>query len=228
MPLSNLKHGGNSPDRPPARPESRIGTGSIRGVNPVMRAPPPKMRDLMPPPELETPANHYRAAGLGSSIVRQVEPEDVYDDRARYSYQQSNSGSSNSNNSRPASRDYYGGVSRPVAPERAATAPPPPPAVRQISNTSTVVTGSENWETYDDNSEPEEDLSDAYFAQLRAARASGKRVTPEAAPQYGQQQMKRPRGLPPAQQIGVGQVVVDHEGNRIVSGSEWTDDGEVY
>jgi protein regulator of cytokinesis 1 len=205
MPLSNLKHGGNSPERP--RPESRIETGSVRGVNPVMRAPPPKMRDLMPPPELETPVNHYRNAGFGSSIVRQVEPEDVYDDR--YSSQE---------NSRPASRDYY--HSRPSdRPAHPAYSQAPPP-VRQISNTSTVVTGSENWETYDDNSEPEEDLSDAYFAKLRAARA-GKRITPEANYGRPQSQMKRNRGLPPAH---AGQVMVDHEGNRIVSGSEWTDE----
>ncbi|KAK4123858.1 hypothetical protein N657DRAFT_573495 [Parathielavia appendiculata] len=206
MPLSNLKHGENSPERP--RPESRIGNGSVRGVNPVMRAPPPKMRDLLPPPELETPVNHYRTTGLGSSIVRQVEPEDVYDDR--YSSQE---------NSRPASRSYYS--SRPSERSAHPTYTQAPPPVRQISNTSTVVTGSENWETYDDNSEPEEDLSDAYFAKLRAARA-GKRVTPETGytrPHAGQ--IKRNRGLAPAQG---GQVMVDHEGNRIVSGSEWTDE----
>ena len=34
------------------------------------------------------------------------------------------------------------------------------PAARQISNTSTMVSGSENWETYDDNSEPEADATD--------------------------------------------------------------------
>ncbi|KAK4044688.1 microtubule associated protein-domain-containing protein [Parachaetomium inaequale] len=198
MPLSNLKHGGNSPERP----QSRAETGGPRQVNPVMRAPPPKMRELLPPPELETPVNHYRSTGLGSSIVRQVEPEDVYDDR--YSYQE---------NSRPASRDYYS--SRSTQPSY----PQAPPPVRQISNTSsssntsTVITGSENWETYDDNSEPEEDLSDAYFAKLRAARAGN------ARPQSSQ--MKRNRGLPPAH---AGQVMVDHDGNRIISGSEWTDE----
>lgn len=209
VPLSNLKHGGNSPERP--RPESRADTGTIRQSNPVMRAPPPKMRELLPAPELETPANHYRAAGLSSSIVRQVEPEDVYDDR--YSYQE---------NSRPASRDYFSSRTseRPAQP---AYAQPPPP-VRQISNTSntsTVVTGSENWETYDDNSEPEEDLSEAYFARLRAARA-GKLVTPEANyAGLNASQMKRHRGIPPAQ---TGQAMMDHDGNRIVSGSEWTDE----
>ncbi|KAK3295776.1 microtubule associated protein-domain-containing protein [Chaetomium fimeti] len=199
MPLSNLKHGGNSPERP----ESRAGPGGPRHGNLVIRAPPPKMRDLLPAPELETPVNQYRSAGLSASIVRHVEPEDVYDDR--YSYQESNS--------RPASRDYFSSRST------QSSYPQAPPAVRQIShnsssssNTSTVITGSENWETYDDISEPEEDLSDDYFAKLRAARAGAARPP---------SQLKRHRGLPPPQP---GQVTVDDNGNRIISGSEWTDE----
>lgn len=220
VPLSNLKHGSNSPERPRAesrlesRPNSRLETGSVRQV---MRAPPPKMRDLMPPPELETPVNHYRAAGLGSSIVRAVEPEDVYDDN-KYGAQE--------NNSRPLSREY---------PPPARSYPHAPPAVRQISNTSTVVSGSENWETYDDNSEPEVDASDTYYAKVRAARAGQQRITPEAAAAgYGrphhapaanaQMMMKRQRGLPPAHGHAAAHVVVDHDGNRIASGSEWTDE----
>lgn len=203
-PLSNLKHGNNSPERPRAdsmvelRPSSRLETGSVRQV---MRAPPPKMRDLMPPPELETPVNHYRSTGFSSSIVRQVEPEDVYDDH-RYSSQEI---------SRPLSREYPPARSYPQA----------PPAVRQISNTSTVVSGSENWETYDDNSEPEVDASDTYYAKVRAAR-TGQRITPEAS--YGRPhaaQMKRQRGFPPAH---AGHAMVDHDSNRIASGSEWTDE----
>jgi protein regulator of cytokinesis 1 len=159
------------------------------------------MRDLMPPPELEPPVNHYRSAGLSASIVRHVEPEDVYDDR--YSYEENN---------RPASRDYYKTSVR-SAQSSYPDAPAAPPPVRQISNnsshsssTSTVVTGSENWETYDDNSEPEEDLSDAYFARLRAARAGS------ARPQSGL--MKRQRAVPPT-----GAVMVDQDGNRIISAS---------
>jgi protein regulator of cytokinesis 1 len=91
-----------------------------------------------------------------------------------------------------------------------------------MSNTSTVVSGSENWETYDDNSEPEEDVSDSYYAKARAAR--GKRMTPEtgyARPQASQ--AKRARGLPPPSNHA-GHVMVDHDGNRIISGSEWTDE----
>jgi protein regulator of cytokinesis 1 len=163
------------------------------------------MRDLLPPPELETPANHYRSAGLDGSIVRHVEPEDVYDDRPK--------------GSRPASNDYHASMRHN---ERLAQAsyPQAPPA-RQISNTSTLATGSENWETYDDNSEPEMDASETYYAKMRAAR--GKRLTPEAG--YGQMQTsqpKRQRGIPPA--IHAGNVMLDHEGNRIASGSTWTDE----
>lgn len=203
MPLSNLKHGGNSPERP--RPESRAEVaGSRQANNPVMRAPPPKMRELLPAPELETPMNNYRSAGLSSSIVRHVEPEDVYNDR--YAYEE---------NSRPASRDYYSSraserSAQPVYPQ----APPPVRQISNTSNTSTVVTGSENWETYDDNSEPEEDLSDAYFAKLRAARTGN-------APRPNPNQMKRIRGIPPAQSV------LDHDGTRILSAGEWTDE-EAY
>ncbi|KAL2024711.1 hypothetical protein VTK56DRAFT_6912 [Thermocarpiscus australiensis] len=210
VPLSNLKQGNNSPERP--RAESRL-EGGVRHVNPAMRAPPPKMRDLLPPPELETPVNHYRSAGLGSSIVRQVEPEDVYDDRYDDRYYPEE-------NRRPMSQDYH--PSRPNERLAHLSYPPAPAPPRQISNTSTVVTGSENWETYDDNSEPEEDASDAYYAKVRAARAAGKRATPEAGyarPHAGQ--VKRHRGIPPTH---ASHATVDGEGNRIVSGSEWTDE----
>ncbi len=176
-----------------------------------MRAPPPKMRDLLPPPELETPMNPYRSAGLGSSIVRQVEPEDVYDDRHL------------SQPSRPASRDYHSSMRQN---ERFAHSgypqAPPPRHISNSSNTSTMISGSENWETYDDNSEPEADASDTYYAKVRAARA-GKRQSPDTG--YGRpqtSQAKRPRGIPPASHAG--QVMIDHEGNRIISGSEWTDE----
>ncbi|KAL1874372.1 hypothetical protein VTK73DRAFT_398 [Phialemonium thermophilum] len=211
VPLSNLKHGNNSPERP--RLESRAEASTLRQVPPAMRAPPPKMRDLMARPDLETPANPYRSAGLGSSIVRQVDPEDVYDER-HLSQQLS----------RPTSRDYHHGsiASMRHHNERMAQMPQypaAPPAARQISNTSSAaISGSENWETYDDNSEPEPDASDAYYAKVRAA-ARGKRMTPETG--YGGQ-VKRQRGIPPA--MHAGHATLDHEGNRIVSGSEWTDE----
>ncbi|KAI1106243.1 microtubule associated protein-domain-containing protein [Jackrogersella minutella] len=208
VPLSNLKHGSNSPERP--RPESRA-HGVLRPGHPLTRAPPPKMRDLGPPPELETPVNPYRNAGLDSnSYVRAVEPEDVYDDREyeQNSYQSYVNSQPLQNRPPPARNERLAQSSYPQA---------PPP--RQISNTSTTVSGSENWETYDDNSEPEPDASDAYYAKVRAARV--KRFTPESG--YPQEnQAKRQRGFPPA--MHADHVTVDAEGNRIISGSEWTDE----
>ncbi|KAF2970596.1 hypothetical protein GQX73_g2956 [Xylaria multiplex] len=206
VPLSNLKHGNNSPER--ARPETRA-QGTLRPGHPLTRAPPPKMRELVPPPELETPVNPYRSVGLGSgSHVRAVEPEDVYEDRNSHeSYGRScahQASYASTRNER---------LGQPAYPH----APPP----RQTSNTSTVISGSENWETYDDNSEPEADASDAYYAKVRAAR--GKRFGPEDG--YGNvqnSQAKRIRGLPPAMHGSHG--TIDAEGNRIISGSEWTDE----
>lgn len=206
-PLSNLKHGNNSPER--SRPESRA-HGALRSGPTLMRAPPPKMRELMPPPQLETPANPYRDTGLGSgTIVRPVEPEDVYDDRnSHQSYERPQS------NGSYASHASMRQVGRPEYPQ----APPP----RQISNTSTIVSGSENWETYDDNSEPEPDASDTYYAKVRAAR--GKRFTPEDPYSRTQaSQSKRFRGIPPPSGHA-GHGAVDPEGHRIISGSEWTDE----
>ena len=211
VPLSNLRHGNNSPERPRpesrARPESRIESANPRhGAS--MRAPPPKMRELLPPPELlETPANPYRGTGLESSIVRNVEPEDVYDDRYR-----------SHNSSRPMSRDYAS-----MRPPAQSSYPQAPPPARQISNTSTVVTSStSNWESYGDScgeeSEPEMNVSETYYAKLRAAR-QGKRQSPDTAyARPGPGQAKRQRGIPPATHAG---HAMDRD--RIIS-SEWTDE----
>lgn len=252
-PLSNLKHGNNSPERP--RAESRA--ENMRNGAPL-RAPPPKMRELVPVPDLETPANPYKSMGLPGSttIVRRVEPEDVYDDRPQ---QQTTAGGritrSNSNQShstQPSSyyeseyEDRYATVRAPKGhayhaqynqqqqqqqPQRGYPMAPPPP--RQISSTSqgsTNISGSENWETYDDNSEPEPDASEAYYAKLRAAR--GKRVMetegahdnvrPGTSGGLSASQSKRLRGIPASASANV--VMIDQDGGRIISGSEWTDE----
>ncbi|ORY70043.1 microtubule associated protein-domain-containing protein [Pseudomassariella vexata] len=210
-PLTNLKHGNNSPERP--RPDSRA-QGPLRPGPPLMRAPPPKMRELVPGPELETPSNAYRANGQGSSIVRQVEPEDVYDDRTShqgYEHSHRNHDSQSSHSSMRSNERF----AHPGYPQ----APPP----RQISNTSTAVSGSENWETYDDNSEPEPDASDAYYAKVRAAR--GKRFTPEDPYSHSQpSQTKRMRGIPPPTSHAGHAASLDNDAGRIISGSEWTDE----
>ncbi|KAF4633820.1 hypothetical protein G7Y89_g4293 [Cudoniella acicularis] len=219
-PLSNLNHGNNSPERklrPEVRPESRIDTDrTIRGkMGPPPRAPPPKMRDLFVPPPAPTPVSHPRPESvLSSGSVRHVSPEDPYgypqEQRNRpQSYQELKS--SMRQNERFTQSNSY-----PVAPPS-----------RQTSNTSsaiTTVSGSENWETYSEVSEPEQDASDEYYARLRAAR--GKRFTPDdgyAPPQGGQ--MKKQKGLPPYG-AHAGHGLMDAHGNRIVSGSDanWTDE----
>ncbi len=198
-PLGSLAHGSNSPERP------RVQGKGAGNAPPCMRAPPPKMRDLVLIPELETPAHAYRGVDASSGIhVRHVEPEDVYDDNFSQQY----SSRSNSNQSQLTQSTY-----------------PQAPPSRQISNTSTAASGSENWETYDDNSEPEVDASDTYYAKMFAAR--GKRALPEAG--LGQQiqaVMKRPRGL--AGLDHAGHVLVDDEGLRVVSESdEWLDEDHI-
>lgn len=220
-PLSTLKHGTNSPERPAQT------AGTLR----AMRAPPPKMRNLVSAPELETPVNPYKNANLGSSvIVRKVEPEDVYDDRPKSRHNEYSSHHSHPSEQYPSrgnsrAEDRYTTSSYQSEQRYAYSQAPLPP--RQISNTSnttasTTVSGSENWETYDDNSEPELDASDTYYAKMRAAR--GKRASPDPGyprgPPGGQ---KRLRGMPPMAH-GARQVMVDEAGNRIVSGSEWTDE----
>lgn len=194
----------------------------------MMRAPPPKMRDLMAQAEFEAPMNPYKSVGLTTCIVRQVEPEDVYDDRPRTA----RSNSDNSQYSYPSNTSHYS--SHPSFSEESfhdpyATirsqgyrpmAPPPPRQISGESMASTNISGSENWETYDDTSEPEVDVSDAYYARLKAART--KRFSPEQT-RPASSQSKRIRGIPPQGSYN-GPVMIDQDGNRIISGSEWTDE----
>jgi len=205
-PLANLKHGTNSPERP--RPEA----GSLRQAPAIhMRAPPPKMRDLMTAPSFETPSQPYGTSRTGPGAdSRQGGSDDTYaeSDRPHEPYSRCPSELSMQQPTRAAERFTL------------STRNHLPPA-RQISNTSTAASGSENWETYDDNSEPELDASDTYYAKIRAAR--GKRPTPDGGYGHPQSiQSKRPRGLPPA--AHASQVIVDGQGNRSASGAEWTDE----
>ncbi|CAK7198355.1 Microtubule bundling protein [Sporothrix eucalyptigena] len=251
-PLGTLKHGGNSPERPragtaaaaaasDARCATNIGSAGgdmLRQAPTLMMAPPPKMRELVRVPQLETPANPYRGTNLGSSInVRHIEPEDVYDDRYdndrydndRYDDRSQTSSNQTHGSLRPSSQQSYSSQQyrqlQQIQQQQQHAG-----SVRHISNTSTTVSGSENWETYDDYSEPEPDASEAYYAKMRAAR--GKRMTPDIVSNYAangrpasSMANKRQRGIPPpASTPYAGHVLVDTDGNRIVSGSEWTDE----
>ncbi|KAL8943799.1 MAG: hypothetical protein Q9211_000842 [Gyalolechia sp. 1 TL-2023] len=190
VPLGNMQHGGNSPER--RAPETSYDTNTMRKMAPPTRAPPPKMRNIFEPPTV-TPRNYddryhddsenFRCASVASSTgtgsVRQITPEDVYDDRERMSYVTSSAMQSEQNTPQNY-RDVQ--ASKHYDPRHQQKSQYAPIAdSRQISTTSTSTTaasGSENWETFDDASEPEVDASEAYYAKLRAAK-TGKRFTPE-------------------------------------------------
>ncbi|KAJ9618913.1 Microtubule bundling protein [Taxawa tesnikishii (nom. ined.)] len=169
VPLSSMPHGNNSPER-----KSRLG-GTVTGkedFNSTIRG------------RMASAYTHaYQRTGYGgdrsASIIRQMEPEDVYDDNK---YQRGYPSSSTASSfSRPGSVLHHHQYSRHDYPSA------PPPISRQTSNTSSVMTsrsaaastvsGSENWETYTDGSdvEDEPDARDAYYARMRA----NKRGTPE-------------------------------------------------
>jgi protein regulator of cytokinesis 1 len=202
-PLKTMPHGGNSPER---RPLER--SNSTIGKMPPPRAPPPKMQDLFT--RLEKPVlTPTRSFDVGrdrsESIVRQVAPEDVYDDRNF--------------------------MSRTIGPgygERYA----PLAGVRQISQTSqtsstgtlhTMQSGSENWETFSEQSEPERDIDFHNYRQ--AAMAHNKRYTPDGGSSPRKVVGKKLRGIRSVD----GQLMTEGESGRmtrVVEGSEagWTDE----
>ena len=238
VPLGNMQHGGNSPER--RAPESSYETNTMRKMAPPARAPPPKMRDLFEPPTVTPRMNdndYYdnventrcpsMASSSGTGSVRQITPEDVYDDRERMSYVTSSSASvmASEQNTPQNYRDLQ--KSRHYDPRFQQQGQHYAPKVadsRQISTTSTTAStaasGSENWETFDDASEPEVDASEAYHAKLRAAKG-GKRNVPEGG--YTPPTGKKFRGMYRTTQAT---VVEEGTGRRVLGGSEagWTDE----
>lgn len=245
-PLSNLQHGGNSPERrtnlpqytraPNHAPEA---AGMIGKMGPP-RIPPPKMRDLIteestrngyghaPPPR---PGSVQSNSTSGSSnhnggYVRPISPEDVYDDRERMSYMSASllhrdralMGHQN---------DFQSSVIRHGAGQSLHTMPEP--MSRQISNTSsnlttgTTASGSENWETYSDASqaEPEVDVRDVYYAKVRA-------TNPSKRPGEGHGTM----APPPKMRMIDQEPIPEHKGERALrmegSDAGWTDVSTSY
>ena len=234
VPLGNMQHGGNSPERrapPAAASELKYDSSTVRSMGPPARAPPPKMRDLFIPPEAP-PAHAYQnenmrptssASSAGTGSVRQITPEDVYDDRERMSYAQPIMHSEERNMPQNHYDAQYYNETRPQYVPAAES--------RQIStNSSVAASGSENWETFDDVSEPEADASNAYYAKLRAGGKGGpgKRFTPEGGhtpPRAGPG--KKFKALYGAHPSSHPQTVVEEGGERrMVTGSEsaWTDE----
>jgi protein regulator of cytokinesis 1 len=259
-PLSNLQHGNNSPERQYASSTVKMGPP---------RLPPPKMQDLFSKSQLTPgPGREYTNENFerSASIIRQMPPEDPYDDcagansqmshhsymsRSMYNPSQASNYSMSSNESTFHASVMNNGHHHKAAntgqsypqqhsqyPRQYPMAPPSRPqsvlsgASRQISASSnnssnpSQVSGSENWETYDDASEtgePEVDATDAYYAKLRQ-QANTKRATPEGGymPQSSGHD-KRPCAL-----LGNGgrSVVVRGEHGQVVEGSDagWTDE----
>lgn len=182
-PLSNLQHGGNSPERQTNIPQysgAQIRTQEIAGQMGPPRLPPPKMRDLRTEESGRHDFGHGRPArpesGQSSStsgssnhnggFVRPMSPEDVYDDRERMSYMSASLFNRDRAMLGHQQEDFQSSVIRHGGHHHhhhpmQTIAPAPPTTNRQISDSSsnmttgTTASGSENWETYSDASQIE-------------------------------------------------------------------------
>ncbi|KAL5355796.1 microtubule associated protein-domain-containing protein [Aspergillus floccosus] len=237
VPLSNMPHGNNSPDRrgTPGAYSSNTMSGKIPGS----RAPPPRMRALTGGENREERGSYSFepprcASALSNAFVRPVSPEDVYDDRNQRSFMSSSifsqrsAGFSQSSHSSASSLSLNSSIQAFPRPNPYLQRPAPPPAPRQVSNSSTVNTansGSENWETFDDASESEADASEVYYAKLSAAHC--KRIAPEdnqPIPLGG----KKAKGI---RSVSPDEPAVHQHGQMLrIRGSdaEWTDEMEAY
>ena len=241
LPMSTMRDGNNSPERKLRTAQSHANLGgrhgdlnsTVRGQMGPPKAPPPKMKDLFVPPTPTPTSEKENAFELerSASVVRHVEPEDPYHDRTNYqqhTYHQqtlhtSTMGPPSQRPQYPRSEpSYSNNPSRPLSRSEYPVAPPS----RQTSNTSSVVSGqgsvvsgSENWETYTDTSETEEvDATEAYYAKVKAQ-------------QMRQQGYKRSA---PGTQMGATkrmreQEAIAEESVPGVGGSDagWTDDGDI-
>ncbi|KAL4871067.1 hypothetical protein BDV12DRAFT_164698 [Aspergillus spectabilis] len=233
VPLGNMPHGNNSPDR---RGPGTYSSSTVNGKLPSSRAPPPRMRALTTT-DKEDRSNYLFepprcASAMSNSFVRPVSPEDVYDDRQRSFmsssvFSQRSTGFSQSSQSSASSvslkSSLQGQYPRPNPYLQHA---PPPPAPRQVSNTSTVdtvTTGSENWETFDDGSDSEAEASEAYYAKFRAGH--GKRLATEDHQQPISLAGKKARGI---RSVSPDEPIGSHMVRVAGSDNGWTDDMEPY
>ena len=239
LPMSTMRDGNNSPERRLHATQSHSNFAQSR-MGPPKVARPPKMKDLFIPPT-PTPTSDKENVGdmeRSASVVRHCEPEDPYDDSAKYrGYQNqtlhsSTMGPPSQRSAYPRSdASYSTNSSRPLSRQDYPLAPPS----RQTSNTSSVASaatgsvasGNENWESYTDTSETEEaDATEAYYAKVQAQ-------------QIRQQGFKRPApgmGAP----VGAAKRLREQDASCTIveedltvtaarEGSEglWTDDGDI-
>mgnify|MGYP004500925627 CR=1 FL=1 len=181
-------------------------SSTLRRMGPPV-APPPRMKDLFVPPEpTETPKNRFEfnRGERSESIVRSIPPEDPYNGR-------------------------FSQTMRPGYPASYALMPTPSLSsdssrhISQASSTGSGQAGSENWETFSEQSDdtPESDID---FQNHRGSQT--KRATPDYASTPRVIQGKKIRGIRSVDNSG---MMMDQNG-RMVRCSEagWTDDGSVY
>lgn len=219
VPLGDMPHGNNAADR--RVPPDSFSSSTMRKIPP--RAPPPKMRELTAePPDENHPSEPPRCtSSMSTTIVRPVSPEDVYDDRSQRSYLSSSVLSDKPRGSSQSLHSFNNSISGYPRPNPYMQHHVP---VRQVSNPSTitVTSGSENWETYDDCSEPEADATEVYYAKLRAAQS--KRFAPDNS-QNGSFAGKK-KGI---RMVGSDERVVEQNGQTVrTEGNDdaWSDDLE--
>lgn len=243
-PLSNLKHGINSPERN-NRSVSRLDHdfGTLRKMAPPSRGPPPKMRDVFAPPE--TPMQEYRHVSVESAVsVRPVALEDPYSDERTQP------------KLAPRPQSYHPGASMRYDEHRmnAYTNYPvnyaaAPPSVRHTSVASShassgtthsnVASSTDNWESYDTDSEACSSEEAYRQSTIRGPAVAAQYKRGEMAALAGDgiygapSQSKRLKALhaPPMKILGrPGNYGRDAGADRLVSGSEanWTDDGDAF
>ena len=216
VPLGNMPHGSNSPERRQGSPQAFKGQENHARAKPghPTMAPPPKMRDLYAPPSASTPSHdHPDDIPRSGSIVRNITPEDPYSDHSHF--QNAPPGRYDSDmmlppprpHPQPHSKSHQHRHGSHADAMSVASGTTHSTASRQISNTSsaaastasshtTAASGSENWETFEDS-----ECEDAYAIPTQPHRTEtwavgGKRANPHPHAQYGQQ---HGQGYPGAQ-----------------------------
>ena len=188
VPLGNLQHGNNSPERrQAAQSHSQVAHASETRTMGPPRAPPPRMRDLVPHVLAPEPSPAYQTSHAppprptstvssdsneSSKFVRPMSPEDVYDDRERmsymstsllnrdrqYQYQQQHQQYAPQQSYPQHQEQFQQSISRSV---HAQMLPPPAPASRQASNTSSNLTTGTTATSASENWETYSDASEA-------------------------------------------------------------------
>ncbi|KAF2863147.1 hypothetical protein K470DRAFT_226918 [Piedraia hortae CBS 480.64] len=168
LPMSTLRDGQNSPERTQSlrhkASRSEDLSSTIRGAG---RAPPSQLRNLFTPP----PAAALPGLGRSGSVVRQVEPEDVFERKGvmgpppRPNYHRAVVSHDSLKEGYMTSRGYTpqytpkGYVPQSYTPQSYApsTDSRAPSATSNGSAVGSAIAGSENWETFTDGSDEEQE-----------------------------------------------------------------------